>query len=143
MNAIRQLLSLSLLTCCVEIALMPRSALADQEGQVPLTHVQFDSKGLDNSGPVHADTTQSERGIVDLRVSAFGKSYVLTPVQLATLKGMAFNSIGMTYSRGYTITGGRKFFILLCEGFSSGVSVIATVTIAESGSVRVDVKKKD
>jgi hypothetical protein len=134
-------LFLILLTSITAIALFPCDARADEEGRMPLSHLQLDSKGLDNSGPVHVEATQSERGIGNLSVSAFGRNQALTPAQLASLSGKTFNSIALTYSRGYPNTGGRNVFLLLCQGFSSGVKVIAVVTVTENGGIRIDVGK--
>jgi len=39
--------------CCGYLS----SAEADEEGGMPLAHIQFDSAGLDNSGPVHVEAT--------------------------------------------------------------------------------------
>lgn len=36
----------------IRTGLLPGFACADEEGRMPLTHLQLDSKGLDNSGPV-------------------------------------------------------------------------------------------
>jgi hypothetical protein len=108
---------------------------------MPLARIQFDSAGLDNSGPVHVEATQSEHGITKLSVSAFGKLYTLMPAQLTAISDRTFNSIGLTYSRGYPNTGGRNVFLLLCQGFSSGVKIFAVVTVAEKGDIRVDIGK--
>ena len=116
---------------------LPGSACADEEGRMPLAHLQLDSKGLDNSGPVHVEATQSESGLTDLRVSAFGKIQIATPAELSALSGKIVNSIGITYSRGYTTGGGRNIYLLLCQGFSSGVRVIAVVTITERKGIRI------
>lgn len=138
-NSARCHLFVALLSCiCITaFGLFPRDACADQEGRMPLTQVRLDSKGLDNSGPVHIETTQSARGMVELTVSAFGKLYALKPAELATLSGVSFNSIGLTYSQGYPNTEGRNVFVLLCQAFSSGAKVVAVVTVTETGGIRV------
>ena len=123
-------------------ALFPDDALADMEGQMPLTHLQLDSTGLANSGPVHVEATQSEQGMSELKVSAFGKTQVVTPTQLATLRGQIINSIGLTYSRGYTDTGGRTVYLLLCQGFSTGIHVIAVVNVTEAAGIRIQPSKQ-
>lgn len=121
----------------VNSILLPGSACADEEGRMPLAHLQLDSKGLDNSGPVHIEATQSERGLTGLRVSAFGKIQIATPAELSALDGKIINSIGITYSRGYTTGGGRNIYVLLCQGFSSGIRVVAVVTITELKGIRI------
>ena len=103
-----------------------------------LTSIQLDSAGLDNSGPVHVEASQTDHGIDQLKVSVFGRLQTLTPSQLRSLSGGPFNSIGLSYSRGYSEVGGRSVYLLLCQGFSSGVKLVAIITITEQGSVRVD-----
>lgn len=130
-----------MLSTLVALAAIPRHALADMEGRMPLTTFTLDSAGLDNSGPVRVEAKQSDRGITQLSVSAFGKQQSLRPAQIAALGGRTFNSIGLNYSRGYSNTGGRSVYVLLCQGFSTGVKVVAVVTVTEQGGVRVtDVK---
>lgn len=105
---------------------------------MPLAHLQLDSNGVDNSGPVHIEATQTKAGLTDLRVSAFGKTQIATPAELAALDGKIINSIGITYSRGYTSSGGRNLYLLLCQGFSSGIRVVAVVTVTEIKGIRID-----
>ncbi len=112
-------------------------ARADEEGRVTLTHVQFDSKGLDNSGPIHVEATQSDQGITQLSISAFGKTQSLAAAQLEELGRHNFNDVGLTYSRGYPESGGRNVTLLLCQGFSSGVKIVAAVTVTETHGIRV------
>jgi hypothetical protein len=113
---------------------------ADEEGQMVLTRLQLDSIGLDNSGPVHVEATQAEHGVTQLSVSVFGRLYTLKPPQLTAFHNHIINSVGLTYSRGYPNTGGRNVFLLLCQGFSSGIKVFAVVTVAENGGARVDLE---
>jgi hypothetical protein len=116
---------------------LPNLANADEEGRLPLAHMQFDSLGLDNSGPINVQAAQDSTGITELKVSAFGKLHTVTKAQLAPISGYVFNAIGVSYSRGYPNTGGRSVYVLLCQGFSSGAEVVAVVTIAKRGDVRV------
>lgn len=113
------------------------TAHADVEGPLPLAHIQLDSPGLDESGPVHIDISQDQDGISELKVSAFGKLQTVTRSQLAAISGSMFNVVGMSYSRGYTNTGGRNVYVLLYQGVSSGAQVAAIVTVKEHGDVRV------
>ena len=115
----------------------PCPANADVEGRMPPSHIQFDSEGLDNSGPVHVEVNQTAAGISEIRVTAFGSLHTLPVAQLAGLQGRHFNALGVTYSRGYSSTGGRSVYILLCQAFSSGANVAAVVTLTEKGGVRV------
>ena len=136
MNSMGRPLSLvlAIIISCVAFS-MP--AVADEEGRMPLSRIQFDSAGLDNSGPVHVEVTQSAQGVTEMNVSAFGSLHKLPSDQLSTVKGLIFNTVGVTYSRGYAIVGGRSVYILLCQGFSSGASVLAIVTVKEKGASRI------
>jgi hypothetical protein len=116
-------------------------ANADEEGRVPLAHVQFNSAGLDNSGPIQVEAVQNEQGLSQLNVSAFGSLRSLTQSQLAPMQGYVVNAIGVSYSRGYSNTGGRSLYVLLLQGFSSGAEVVAVVTVTEHGKIRVKVIK--
>jgi hypothetical protein len=141
MNFIRHVFLLVLASCLLTAALVPASALADVEGALTLSNIRLDSQGIDKSGPIHIDGTQSERGISTLTVSAFGKRLTLSASQLATLGSRTFNSIGLSYSQGYPNTGGRTVYLLLCHGFSSGMKVIAVIAVNEQGGVRVEAAK--
>ncbi len=138
MNVKRRISLLILGGCIAFCAVSPRVAHADVEGRMTLMKSELDSAGLDNSGPVHVEAGQSDQGITELRVSAFGKLQTLTSSQLAALAGRTFNSIGLSYSRGYPDAGGRSIYLLLCQGFSPGVKVVAVITVRERGPVRVD-----
>ena len=104
---------------------------------MPLAHIELDSQGLDNSGPVRVSVRQSVRGVSELEVLAFGKRYTLTPAQLNTLGARTFNTMGLTYSRGYPETGGRGVYVLLCQGFSSGVKVVEIVIVEETNGIHI------
>jgi hypothetical protein len=112
-------------------------ARADMEGQMPPSHIQYDSQGLDNSGPVHVEAVQDAGGITELRVTAFGSPRVFQGTQLAALRGDLFNALGVSYSRGNSIAGGRNVYILLCKVYSSGAEIVAIVTVPEKGDIRV------
>jgi len=118
--------------------LLSFNAYADQEGRVPITHLQFDANGLEGSGAIHIEGEQSDQGIGALRVSAFGKVRALTPAQLDALRGETFNSIGLTYSQGDPSVGGRRVMLLLCQAFSSGSKIVAVITVLEAGEIRVE-----
>lgn len=125
------------------LSLFPHTAKADEEGRLPIAHIQLDSPGLDNSGPIHIDVFQDTTGISKLKVSAFGKLCTATKTQLAAINGDVFNIVGASYSRGYLNTGGRSIYVLLYQGFSSGAQVSAVVTVTERGDVRVKVGRRN
>ena len=127
-------LFMAVLTSCV---CFTNYARADMEGRLPLSDIRFDSGGLDNSGPIHVEVLQDSNGIVDLKVSAFGRTRRVTKAELAAITGRVFNLVGASYSRGYSNTGGRSIYVLLYQGFSSGAEASAFVTFSEQGDVRV------
>jgi len=137
MNRTRRLATqlVSIIFLCV---LCLHDASADAEGRMQLSRILLDSPGLDNSGPVHMDATQSDRGITNMSMSAFGKTQTLTSSQLAALGGRVFNGAGLTYSRGYKNLGGRTVYLLLFHGFASAAKVVTVITFRELGDVRVD-----
>jgi len=114
------------------------AAYADMEGKMPLSNMRLDSTGIDDSGPVRVEITQSKNKFESVRVTAFGKSIVLTPAQLTALGATTANSLGLAYSQGYTSTGGRTVLVLLSGGYSSGVRLISTVAFTESGELRIE-----
>ena len=138
MKCSRKNLILILVSSVVLTVPISREVRADEEGMVMLTKIEAASTGLDNSGPVHVEASQSAHGLTQLTVSAFGKLQSLSLAQLSSLAGQTFNSIGLSYSRGYPETGGRSVYVLLCQGFSSGIRVFEVVTVTESGCVRVN-----
>jgi hypothetical protein len=127
-------LFLVVLTLCV---CFTNYAKADEEGRLPLSNIRFDSGGLDNSGPIRVEVIQDSNGIVELKVSAFGRIRRVATTELTAITGRVFNLVGASYSRGYPNTGGRSIYVLLYQGFSSGAEASAVVTILESGDVRV------
>lgn len=131
------LIAVAVLISCVGF---PSFAKADVEGRMPFAHVQYDSAGLDNSGPVSVEVFQDKKGIYELKVSAFGTLHTVTKAKLAAISGYTFNAVGISYSRGYPNTGGRSVYVLLYQVFSSGAEAVALVTITEHGGVRVKVK---
>jgi hypothetical protein len=113
-------------------------ARADVEMRLPLSRIELDSMGLDASGPVHVEGSQSDKGVLKLKIFAFGKLQSLAPSQAARLDGLTFNSIGLSYSRGYNNMGGSSVYLLLCQGFSGGNRVVAVITVNERRGVSVD-----
>lgn len=116
---------------------LANTARADMEERLPLSHIQLDSPGFDNSGPIHVDLSQDQKGISELTITAFGKIRTVPKAQLATIAGSVFNIVGVSYSHGYANARGRYVYVLLYQGFSSGVQVAAIVAVPERGEVQV------
>lgn len=118
-------------------ATLPMSAMADMEGRAPFTHVHYESAGIDNSGPIKVDVTQDTHGVAALEVLAFGSTHPITKDQLGAISGYKFNSVGVSYSKGYSNVGGRTFYVLLCQVFSSESQPVAMIVIREYGPPKV------
>lgn len=119
----------------------PGVAKADMEGRMPFTNVQYSSAGIDNSGRIRIDAFQDKDGLYKLKVFAFGRTRTVTKARLTAINGYVFNAIGISYSRGYTNTGGRSVYVLLYQLFASGPTLAAVVTITEHDAVRIDIIK--
>ena len=119
----------------------PKVAMADMEGRVPFVHVHYDSLGIENSGPIKVDAFQDEQGVARLEILAFGSTTAIAKPQLGVIDKYKFNSIGVSYSRGYSNVGGRTVYVLLYQAFSSGSQAVAMVVIREHGAPTVTIIK--
>jgi hypothetical protein len=140
MNVVQKVTALVILSLLSICPMFHGDARADVEMRLPLSRIELDSLGLDTSGPVHVEASQSDKGVLEIKILAFGKLQTLAPSQLARLEGLTFNSVGLSYSRGYKNMGGSGVYLLLCQGFSGGNRVVAVITVNEQGGVTVDKK---
>jgi len=108
---------------------------------MPFAHVHYDSLGIENSGPIKVDVFQDEHGVSRLEILAFGSTRVITKPQLGVIDEYKFNSVGVSYSRGYSNVGGRTVYVLLYQVFSSGPQAVSMVVIRERGTSKVTVIK--
>ena len=127
------LLGLSILFSC--------AAMADMEGPLSFTSVQMDSEGIEDSGPVQVRVVQGAKGISKFEISGFGKLFSLTKLQLAPLGDDKFNGLTISYSHGYSATGGRSIYVLLYKILPSGTEAAARVTVTEHGDPQVEAIK--
>lgn len=132
------LIAIVVLLSCLAL---PRSAMADMEGRIPFAHIQYDSLGIDNSGPIKIDVIQDKNGVHELEVLAFGAVHTIAKDQLGVIKGYNSNAVGASYSRGYPNIGGKTVYVLLYQVFSSGTQAVAMVVIREHGSAKVIIVK--
>lgn len=117
------------------------SALAVKEGILIWSNFSIESLGLDTSGPVKFSGTQSSDGITSLRINVFRREIVLNPSQISQLRGFSVNSIGLSYSRGYTKLGGRTLYITISKSSTSGSEVTKTIEFNEQGDLVVEKTK--
>ncbi len=97
---------------------------------------RFESRDL--SGPVVVTGTQGDHGITALHITAFGKSFTLTPAQLKQLRGLMVNGVQLSGEGGYTGFGGRTLYLFLSMGFGSDIGKSRYVTISEEKGVKVE-----
>jgi hypothetical protein len=111
------------------------TAFASQEGVLAFDNLHVDSKGIGESGPVVVDVIQRDRGIQRFSVHAFDRSYELTESQLRELGPGMYNSIQVSYERGYKELGGRTIYIKVSMAFTSAVERSKFIVITEAGSI--------
>ena len=114
------------------------SAYASQEGTLPISSFALESDGAGASGKITVAGKQNDKAqIVELRVRAFGKDYVVPPRQLALLAELRANGIRISYESGYEELGGKTVYIQLQVGFTSHTAQTALITIKENGKIEV------
>ena len=117
------------------LLIISMAAFASKEGALAFGHLHVDSKGIGESGPVVVDVIQGDRGIQRFSVHAFDRSYELTESQLRELGPGMYNSIQVSYERGYKELGGRTIYIKISMAFTSAVERGKFIVITEAGSV--------
>ena len=118
--------------------LVPSSqTLASKEGILALSKFSLESSGIGSSGVINVSGTQANRGIVTLRIEAFGKSFNLSSDELSELTGFSANGIQISYEGGYKDMGGRTLYVVFTRGLTSGLVGQRYVSVTESGLVRV------
>ena len=115
--------------------LLAASASASKEGALAFRTFRFESR--DASGPVVVTGAQGDRGITSLRVSAFRKSFTLTPEHLKLLRGLIVNSVQLSGEGGYKELGGRTLYLILSMGFTDGTPHAKLVTLDERGDIKI------
>lgn len=114
------------------------AALASQEGPLPLSSFRVESDGIGDSGKISLEGREDDKGrLVELRINAFGKGYVVPSEKLKVLGNLAANGIRISYESGYEEIGGRTMYVHLQAGFVSHTVESALVTVTEDGKVEV------
>ena len=114
------------------------AAYASQEGILALSSFRLESAGIGSSGKVVVEGKQNEKSqIVSLKVSAFGKDYVVPKEKLAGLSELLANGIRISYEAGYAELGGRTIYVQLQMGFTSHTRMQVLVTVTEDGKIEV------
>ncbi len=122
----------------VVVLLNPPAAVASQEGVLRLSTFNLSSPGIGQSGPVVISGEQDKNQFISLTVRAFGRTASLSKDQLAKLRGGFINGLQISYEAGYRELGGRTIYIVLSEGFTSGLQETQLIIINEQGVVEVN-----
>ena len=112
------------------------SASASQVAAYEFRKFRFESR--DESGPVIVMGTLGDHGITSLHITAFRKSFILTPVQLKQLRGLMLNQVQLAGEPGWRGVGGRTLYLVLSMGFNSHVVESRLVTISEENGVKIE-----
>jgi hypothetical protein len=86
--------------------LLVTNSMASEEEFVPWQSVRIESTELKPIGKVILTAHVNEDKISSLEVTVFGRSQILSPEQLAKLKGFPLSSISITHEAGYEKLGG-------------------------------------
>ena len=113
-----------------------RVVSASEEGAFEFRTFRFESR--DESGPVFVAGVQGDHGITSLKVSAFRKSFTLTPAQLKQLRGLSVNGVQLSGEGGYKELGGRTLYLIFSMGFTSGITQAKLVSVNERGDIKVE-----
>ena len=114
------------------------SAHASKEGILALSSFRLESIGIGSSGKITVEGKQNDKAqIITLRISAFGKDFVVPPEKLRPLAELQSNGVRISYEAGYQEQGGRTVYIQLQMGFTSHTVKKAVITIKEDGQIDV------
>jgi hypothetical protein len=108
-------------------------AEASKEGMLLSNSFSIDSDGIDLSGPVKINGTQTDTGITALRVRAFNRDISLSNNELAKLRGFVFNGMQLSYAKGLLNDESKTVFIIFTKGFTSGVADSRTIELNAQG----------
>ena len=130
------------LVLTIAVLVVAHVACASQEGPLPISRFRLESDGIGQSGAIVVEGKQNDKAqIVELKVRAFGKEYVISPEKLRVLAGLGANGIRISYETGYEELGGRTVYIQLQLGFTSHTAETALITITETGKIEVSRRK--
>jgi hypothetical protein len=114
------------------------SAYASQEGTLPISSFRLESDGAGASGKITVEGKQNAKAqLIELKIKAFGKDYVVPAKKLGLLAELRANGIRISYESGYKELGGKTVYIQLQMGFTSHTLQTALITITENGEIEV------
>jgi hypothetical protein len=113
------------------------SAVASQEGTLPLATFRLESPDNPTVGRVVVKGSQTYPDFTSLEAFAFGKHFVLTQAQLKLLRGFSPNGAQLSQiSPGFSSPGGMVYLVLT-NGFMSGEPARRFIVFTPSGNVGV------
>jgi hypothetical protein len=114
------------------------SSYGSMEGILVLSSFHLESDGIGSSGKIAVEGRQNENAqMTSLKITAFGKDYVVPQEKLSPLAGLAPNGIQISYEQGYADLGGRTLYIQFHMGFTSSTVRKALITLTEDGKIEV------
>jgi hypothetical protein len=108
------------------------------EGSLPLNKFRFESSGKARPGPVTVSGTQTENGISSLNIEAFGETFALGPAQIQKLRGLAINSMRLSFWTEYPEYGGWRIQLWIGLTLMSGVQKEKIIIVNERGDVHIN-----
>jgi len=114
-------------------------ASASKEGILPLSNFRLESDGIDGSGKVVVEGKGDKDGhVVSLKVTAFGKDYLVPKDKLGRLGGLMANGVRISYEAGYAELGGRTVYVQLQMGWTSSTRQKGVITVTENGKIEIE-----
>jgi hypothetical protein len=114
-------------------------ASASKEGILQLSSFRLESDGIGRSGKVVVEGKQDKDGrMVNLKVTAFGKDYLVPKEKLAQLGRITANGVRISYEAGYARLGGRTVYLQLQMGFVESTQWRRRVTVKENGAIEIE-----
>jgi hypothetical protein len=131
------------LVLAVAVFVVADFAHASQEGALSLSKFRLESEGIGESGKIAVEgRVNDKQQLVELKVHAFAKDYVVPPKKLELLADLEPNGIRISYERGYEELGGRTVYVQMQLGFTCYTIQTALVTITEKGDIDVAVSRR-
>lgn len=113
-------------------------AHASKEGILALSSFRMESAGIGSSGKIVVEGQQNEKSqLVTLKISAFGKEYVVPKEKLTKLADLLSNGVRLSVEQGYRVLGGRTIYVQLQMGFTSFTKKEALITVFEDGKIEI------
>lgn len=123
---------------CFLVICVTQSANGSQEGGLPLSNFRVESNGIGESGKIIIQGKQNEKDrVVELKITAFGKDYVVPSKELEGLAKLRPNGIRISYEPGYKKLGGKTLYIQFQVGWTSQTAQTALIKVLETGKIEI------